>query len=89
MVALAALTNGVAGAKPNGHWVETGHSVVPLEYFQGVTSGPGKLLYFDGTFTGLYRTDSRLREQDDPLLGSWLSGETEQAAAARLSEGSR
>jgi enoyl-CoA hydratase len=28
-------------------------------------------------------------EEDDPLLGSWLSGETEQAASARLSEGSR
>jgi hypothetical protein len=28
-------------------------------------------------------------EEDDPLLGSWLSGETEEAASARLAEGSR
>ena len=28
-------------------------------------------------------------ERDDPLLGSWLSGETEQAASTRLREGSR
>jgi enoyl-CoA hydratase len=28
-------------------------------------------------------------EEDDPLLGSWLSGETEQAASARLREGAR
>jgi hypothetical protein len=52
----------VAEAAPK-RWRYTGVSRIPLEYFQGVTSGPGKLLYFDGTFTGLYRTDSRLREQ--------------------------
>jgi hypothetical protein len=48
-----------------GHqrWRYRGHSNVPLEYFQGVTSDPGKNLYFDGIFTGLYRTNSRLREQ--------------------------
>jgi hypothetical protein len=44
-------------------WRYTGHSTVRLEYFQGVTSDPTKHMYFDGIFTGLYRTDSRLREQ--------------------------
>jgi hypothetical protein len=44
-------------------WRYEGHSNVPFEYFQGVTSDPQKHLYFDGVFTGLYRTDSRLREQ--------------------------
>jgi hypothetical protein len=44
-------------------WVETGNSAVPLEYFQGVTSDRQHNLYFDGPFTGLYRTDSNLVEQ--------------------------
>jgi hypothetical protein len=44
-------------------WRLVGHSNVPFEYFQGVTSDPRRHFYFDGTFTGLYRTDSRLREQ--------------------------
>jgi hypothetical protein len=44
-------------------WRYTGHSTIPFEYFQGVTSDPKKRLYFDGTFTGLYRTSARLREQ--------------------------
>jgi hypothetical protein len=49
-------------AKKHG-WVETGNSAVPLEYFQGVTSDRHRNLYFDGPFTGLYRTDSNLVEQ--------------------------
>jgi hypothetical protein len=44
-------------------WAFAGHSNVPLQYFQGVTSDPQKHLYFDGIFTGLYRTDSRLHQQ--------------------------
>jgi hypothetical protein len=43
-------------------WRYTGHSTIRYEYFQGVTSDPHKRLYFDGIFSGLYRTDSRLRE---------------------------
>jgi hypothetical protein len=49
-------------AKDTG-WAETGHSLVPLEYFQGVTSDQHRNLYFDGVFSGLYRTDSSLAEQ--------------------------
>jgi len=49
-------------AKDTG-WTETGHSLVPLEYFQGVTSDQHRRLYFDGVFSGLYRTDSGLAEQ--------------------------
>ena len=45
-----------------GKWVETGHSIVPLEYFQGVTSDRQRNLFFDGIFIGLYRTDSNLVE---------------------------
>jgi hypothetical protein len=44
-------------------WRYTGHSNVRFEYFQGITSDPRRHLYFDGIFTGLYRTDLRLREQ--------------------------
>jgi len=44
-------------------WRYTGHSTIPFEYFQGVTSDPHKRLYFDGTFAGLYRTSAHLRER--------------------------
>jgi hypothetical protein len=44
-------------------WRYDGHSNIRFEYFQGVTSDPRRHFYFDGIFTGLYRTDSRLREQ--------------------------
>lgn len=69
IAALAACTLGlVAGAarsepSPKAGWVETGHSLVPLEYFQGVTSDHQRNLYFDGVFAGLYRTDSNLVEE--------------------------
>ena len=36
---------------------------MPLEYFQGVTSDRRGHFYFDGLFTGLYRTDLNLVEQ--------------------------
>jgi hypothetical protein len=51
-----------ADAVDPGRWVETGHSAVPPDYFQGVTSGPRKSLWFDGFFSGLYRTDFDLTE---------------------------
>ena len=61
--AAACVVPGTAGAADPGRWVETGHSSVPLEYFQGVTSGPHRGLFFDGLFVGLYRTDPYLNEQ--------------------------
>ena len=48
---------------PKDGWAETGHSTVPLEYFQGVTSDQQRDLYFDGVFAGIYRTDSNLVEE--------------------------
>jgi hypothetical protein len=36
---------------------------VPLEYFQGLTSDPHRNLFFDGLFSGLYRTDLELVEE--------------------------
>src|SRR4051794_3102341 len=60
-VGLLALARSAPAANKEG-WVETGHSIVPLEYFQGVTSDQQRNLYFDGVFTGLYRTDPNLVE---------------------------
>jgi hypothetical protein len=51
-----------AGAADPGLWAETGRSTTPLEYYQGVASSPDRNLFFDGIYTGLYRTDSALRE---------------------------
>jgi hypothetical protein len=52
-----------ASAPKHVRWRSTGHSNIPLQYFQGVTSDPQKHLYFNGIFTGLYRTNSKLRQQ--------------------------
>ena len=62
LVALVGLTTPALAADP-GQWVETGYSSVPLEYFQGVTSNQHRDLFFDGLFSGLYRTDSQLSEE--------------------------
>jgi hypothetical protein len=59
---LAAVQAPSAAAADPGRWIETGHSDIPLEYFQGVTSDRQRNLYFDGFFVGLYRTDSDLVE---------------------------
>ena len=48
------------GADP-GRWTETGTSTIPLYYYQGIASDPARRLFFNGVYTGLYRTD--------PLLG--------------------
>jgi hypothetical protein len=68
LCALLAVVAIAAGAAPApaadpGRWIETGHSPVPLEYFQGVTSDRHRNLFFDGLFVGLYRTDRELSEQ--------------------------
>jgi len=43
-------------------WKQTGLSKMPAEYYQGATSDRSGDLYFDGPFSGLYRTDLRLHE---------------------------
>lgn len=65
MLALAAgwaLLPPVAEAADPGRWAETGRSTIPITYYQGVTSDSSTNLFFDGIYTGLYRTDSQLRE---------------------------
>jgi hypothetical protein len=51
-----------AHAADPGRWTETGQSTVPLYYYQGVASDPAKRLFFNGIYTGLYRTDASLNE---------------------------
>ena len=59
----ALLLPGTASAADPGRWFETGHSPVPLEYFQGITTDRHGDFYFDGIFTGLYRTGPTLVEE--------------------------
>jgi hypothetical protein len=51
-----------AYAQDPGRWKETGHSWVPKDYYQGITSDGDGHMYFAGPFMGLYRTDMRLAE---------------------------
>lgn len=52
-----------ARAKDPGRWLLLDHRSMPIEYFQGITANQRPSLFFDGTFSGLYRTDSALREK--------------------------
>jgi hypothetical protein len=60
-IVAAALLAPAAHAADPGRWTETGRSTIPLYYYQGVASDPARRLFFNGVYTGLYRTD--------PLLG--------------------
>ncbi|HEX8053142.1 MAG TPA: hypothetical protein VF517_09125, partial [Thermoleophilaceae bacterium] len=51
-----------ARAADPGRWTQTGVSTVPLYYYQGISSDPGKRIFFNGVYTGLYRTDPFLNE---------------------------
>lgn len=61
VVAVASLTPTAFAADP-GRWVQTGQRAVPINYYQGVTVDPSRNFYFDGVWTGLYRTDANLSE---------------------------
>src|SRR3954452_9997590 len=66
-VTLALVTAGAVAAPARaadpGRWRETGRSPIPITYYQGVTSDDRGHLFFDGVFAGLYRSDTKLREQ--------------------------
>ena len=53
---------GPASAADPGRWTNTGVSRIPLVYYQGVTTDPSRNFYFDGIYTGLFRTDRYLRQ---------------------------
>ena len=61
-VALGLLSAGSAAATHSG-WTHTGFTPIPIEYYQGVTNDPLGNWYFDGIYTGLYRTDPALRRE--------------------------
>jgi RTX calcium-binding nonapeptide repeat (4 copies) len=52
----------VSDRSASGGWRQTGFSRMPIVYYQGITSDPSGNFYFDGIFSGLYRTDRRLHE---------------------------
>jgi hypothetical protein len=58
---LVAAVAAPAQAADPGRWTEGSRSTIPLNYYQGIASDPARRLFFDGVYTGLYRTD--------PLLG--------------------
>jgi hypothetical protein len=60
---MALIVAGPTQAADPGRWIETGHSPVPLEYFQGVTTDRDGNFYFDGIQVGIYRTDPQLVER--------------------------
>jgi hypothetical protein len=62
VAAISAAFAPAALAADPGRWSETGHSTIPLYYYQGVTSDPARNFFFDGIYFGLYRTDSQLNE---------------------------
>jgi len=61
LAAALAAASGAFAADP-GRWDNTGVSPIPTVYYQGVTSDPARNFYFDGIYSGLYRTDSTLRQ---------------------------
>ena len=50
-----------AQATDPGRWKLSGLHKTPLEYFQGLTHGPGGVFWI-GTFQCAYRTDLNLKE---------------------------
>ncbi len=54
---LAAAVPATASAADPGRWRETGRTSLPLVYYQGVTHSTGGSWFFDGIYTGLWRTD--------------------------------
>jgi hypothetical protein len=53
---------GARAADP-GRWMETGHSPIPVEYYQGVTTDRAGDFFFDGIQLGVYRTGPLLAEE--------------------------
>jgi hypothetical protein len=70
-LALALVLSVPAQAKDPGRWTLSGWSSVPNNYWQGVANpASGRSVYFSGLFTGLHRTDRRLRQRGsvDPVI---------------------
>ena len=59
----ALLAAAPAHAGTAADWIKTGRSTMPLNYFQGITHDDRGNLFFDGVNVGLYRTDTKLKEE--------------------------
>jgi hypothetical protein len=62
IASLALAPSNEARAADPGRWTQTGVSTVPLYYYQGISSDPAQRIFFNGVYTGLYRTDAALNE---------------------------
>lgn len=60
---LLALAPTAASAADPGRWRLAETDSVPINYFQGLTHGPGNNVLFIGPFEGAYRTDVHLKAQ--------------------------
>ncbi len=60
LLASAAPASAGTGA---GDWIKAGKSTMPINYYQGITHDTGGKVYFDGVYSGLYRTDTKLKEE--------------------------
>jgi hypothetical protein len=56
-----------AAASTASDWVRAGRSTMPLNYFQGVTHDDEGNVYFDGVNVGLYRTNTKLKQEAQNL----------------------
>src|SRR5436853_7572195 len=62
--ALALLSASPAHAADPGRWVPRPLNALPrIQYYQGIVSDGKGHFFFDGVFSGLYRTDLALHEQ--------------------------
>ena len=74
-IALACLGAAPAHAGIAADWIRAGRSTMPITYYQGITHDDRGNLYFDGVFTGLHRTNLRLKQEAsnpnviDPVAG--------------------
>jgi hypothetical protein len=62
LVLATCLAAAPARAADPGRWRLTGTTTLPILYYQGVTVGPPRNLYFDGIYVGLYRTNKAFTE---------------------------
>jgi hypothetical protein len=60
---LALALPAVASAADPGRWREVRRSPIPTAYYQGIAASPSHRLFFDGVFSGLYRTNAKLVER--------------------------
>jgi hypothetical protein len=64
VAAAAALFAAAPGSRAQdpGRWRDAARTVIPIEYFQGLTSDPLGNLWFDGIIVGVYRTTPTLTQ---------------------------